>query len=285
MNSRLNKDQVTKAVVALLKHMDNVTNSKKSSLLEEDNLVLLGFSFFKIPEKKKVKPTPIPIPHSLFEQDIEICLFTKDPQKFYKEKLVEQGVKVAKVIGLTKLRKNYGTFEAKRKLGSSYDLFLADDRILPSLSKALGSTFFKRKKQPIAIKVSGNLKNEINRALSCTYLFINGACSVVKAAKSSLSRDEVIENIMEATKGVVERVPKKWGNIQSIYIKSNESIALPIYNALPTAVTRILGEEKEEEKEEIIVKNSKGKKITKTIERRKFGRIQKSTTEEEIKGF
>ena len=45
---------------------------------------------------------------------------------------------IAKVIGISKLRGKYEPFEAKRKLCNSYDLFLADDRIIPSLPKLIG---------------------------------------------------------------------------------------------------------------------------------------------------
>jgi hypothetical protein len=50
----------------------------------------------------------------------------------------EQQGGVAKVIGLSKLRTKYESFESKRELCKLYDLFLADDRILPSLPKLIG---------------------------------------------------------------------------------------------------------------------------------------------------
>lgn len=52
----------------------------------------------------------------------------------------------AQVIGLSKLRANYRDYEAKRKLCDSYDVFLADERILPLLPKLLGKKFFQTKK-------------------------------------------------------------------------------------------------------------------------------------------
>jgi ribosome biogenesis protein UTP30 len=42
------------------------------------------------------------------------------------------------VIGLSKLRTKYESHEAKRQLCGLYDLFLADDRVLPSLPKLIG---------------------------------------------------------------------------------------------------------------------------------------------------
>lgn len=47
---------------------------------------------------------------------------------------------VAKVIGISKLKGKYEPFEAKRQLCNSYDLFVADDRIIPSLPKLIGES-------------------------------------------------------------------------------------------------------------------------------------------------
>ena len=43
-------------------------------------------------------------------------------------------------------RGNYKTFEAKRNLCDSYDLFMIDRRILPMTAKLLGNSFFRKKK-------------------------------------------------------------------------------------------------------------------------------------------
>ena len=60
--------------------------------------------------------------------------------KAAKKRLKEgQAAGVAKVIGTSKLRTKYESHEAKRNLCAAYDLFLADERILPSLPKLLGA--------------------------------------------------------------------------------------------------------------------------------------------------
>jgi len=45
---------------------------------------------------------------------------------------------ITKVVGVSKLRTKYEAPEAKRQLCSLYDIFLADDRVIPSLPKLLG---------------------------------------------------------------------------------------------------------------------------------------------------
>ena len=47
---------------------------------------------------------------------------------------------ISKVMGVSKLRTKYEAPEAKRQLCSSYDIFLADQRVIPSLPKLLGES-------------------------------------------------------------------------------------------------------------------------------------------------
>ncbi len=50
------------------------------------------------------------------------------------------------VIPICKLKTNYKSFEAKRRLCSNYDIFLADKRLYQVLPRLLGKKFFDKKK-------------------------------------------------------------------------------------------------------------------------------------------
>ncbi len=66
-------------------------------------------------------------------------VFVGEGHKAAKERVREQKLaKVSKVVGVSKLRTKYESAEAKRALCAAYDLFLADERVLPSLPKLLG---------------------------------------------------------------------------------------------------------------------------------------------------
>ena len=81
------------------------------------------------------------------DKSVNVCLITKDPQREYKDLINPLGLKsITKVVGVSKLRTKYKAFEIRRQLCNSYDLFLADDRVLPLLPKLLGKTFFDKKK-------------------------------------------------------------------------------------------------------------------------------------------
>lgn len=107
-----------------------------------------------------------PVPHTLYPSDQrDICVFTRDPSAQYEELLEKKGVKnIAKVwfylsdnpftlqvIGVTKLRQHFKQYESKRKLAQSYDIYLADESILPMLPHLLGKAFMSTKKSVINV--------------------------------------------------------------------------------------------------------------------------------------
>ena len=265
-SSKVKSTQVAKAVAALAKHIEKMKSEGKSQLFEEDgdgetyNLLI---STRKVPQKGSNKLVPIKIPHPLLSLDVaEVCLIVKDHQgeghKEAKRKVAEmEKCGVAKVLGISKLRNNYKPHEAKRKLCDSYDLFCADARILPLLPKLLGKTFFKKKRQPVPVDLTKkDWPAQIRKAAAATYVHMGaGTCINVKVGKSAQSQKEVVANAVAAIANAVEVIPRKWANVQSIYMKTNESVALPIYNAMPEPE-----EEKEEDEEEHKEEKVKGKK-------------------------
>lgn len=73
----------------------------------------------------------------------------------------------------------------------------------------------------------------ITKARDSTYFYLGwGPCSAIKIAKTTMTADEVVENIMAGVKAVVKHIPKGIKGIQAIHIKTDDSIALPIYNSL-----------------------------------------------------
>jgi ribosome biogenesis protein UTP30 len=174
--------------------------------------------------------------HPLHKDAPEVCLLVKDPQREVKDKIKALGITcVSKVIGITKLRQKYGQYEAKRQLCSNYDVFLADNRIVLKLPHLIGKVFFVKKKIPLAVDLrKSSWEQEFRKALNSTpFFFAEGLCSRLLVAHSGLSRDQIVENIMSACENVAKVLPKHWGMIQGLHIKTHDSIALPFYNSLP----------------------------------------------------
>ncbi|KAK9477990.1 ribosomal protein L1/ribosomal biogenesis protein [Lipomyces japonicus] len=284
--AKLSIEQTKKALAALLKHLEkeaeaDAANGKKKNLLAEDPDVEKQALYLVISTKKYLsdkpvfKPKRITVPHPIFDADsTSICLLTKDPQRLYKDVLLadDSPVKddIARIVGVSKLKTKFKTFEARRQLRDDHDIFLADDRIVPSFPELLGKTFISVKKFPVAISLrdphkiekpdpkgkkrklakdenpsdqteqeksaisTKRVKSEIKRTLNSALVVIPaGANTTVKFGFSTFTVDQLAENIQAIVDGLVKAnvIKQGWDGVRSLHIKSGQSISLPIYLA------------------------------------------------------
>lgn len=249
-NSKVTQETISKAVSALLKWKETQSNSQKPQLLPQEDFVYLIVTLKKIPSNGgRTNPFKFPLPHPLHSSSSEICLIIDDRPKsnltsdIAKKKIKNEEIIVSKVLKLSKLKTDYKPFQKKRQLCDSYDLFFADKRVIPLLPKLLGKEFFKKKKLPLAVNLEHkNWKRQIEVGCSVGLLWMReGTCCVVKVGKVSMESGEIVENVGAAIDGLVEFVPKKWGGLRSLHLKVSESLALPIYQALPDVKLKIEG--------------------------------------------
>ncbi|XP_033886474.3 ribosomal L1 domain-containing protein 1-like isoform X1 [Acipenser ruthenus] len=231
--------QVRKAVQALFAYQKSSEEGSQSLLLNEHQHISLLVTLWKIPLKEQT--IHIPLPHRIRTSNAEVCLFTKDePQmtseqteKFYKKLLAEHGVKnITQVIPYRALKKEYKPFEAKRKLLRNFDLFLADDRIRRLLPSQIGKHFYRSKKEPLSVNLKvKKLARELDRVIQGTTLPVShkGCCCMARVAHSGMTVDEVVENISAAFNTIAVKLNKKGKNIKVLHLKSQNSVALPIY--------------------------------------------------------
>lgn len=237
----LNTKQVERAVDALLNHVQRSKKSKgKEQLIDDADPISVLIGMKNIPATNgRTKPYMITLQHPLMDpSETEVCLIVKDPQREFKDKIEAKGLKmVKKVIGVSKLKAKFKQYEAKRQLCSSYDLFLADDRVLPMLPHLIGKVFFEKKKQPLPVKLTrDNWDEQFKKIFNATPFYLaEGLCSTVKAGHTGMDRDHIVNNIVSALDKVSEILPKKWQGIQAVHIKTHDSIALPIFHSLPNS--------------------------------------------------
>ncbi|XP_054819364.1 uncharacterized protein LOC129318549 [Prosopis cineraria] len=257
---RVSPNTVQQAVDAIVKWRNSKSEVEKPKLFDlDDEFVYLVLTLNKLPPKSRVNAHKIPLPHSLLSEFSEHCLIIDDRPKSNltkedaQKKIKSENIPVSKVLKLSKLQSNYRPFEAKRKLCGSYHMFFADKGVIPLLPRLLGKHFFKKKKIPVPVDLKHkNWKEQIERACSSGLLFLRtGTCSVMRVAKMSMERDEIVANVTAAINGIVELMPKGWGTIRSFHLKLTGSVALPLYQAIPDMKLKIEGAEtKEEAKEE-----------------------------------
>jgi len=252
-----------RALRALLKHHESSSSEKE--LLGNDLDVQVQFSLARIPGSPSPKPIRIEIPHPLFKvasssdngdamdedddnlQDVEACLIVKEESKPWVQEMIakfpEQLGCIKKVLGLQSLRKKHKSFTQRRELLDRFDVFFADDRILPMLTKALGGKFFDKKKQPIPVKLTRKeaLPFAIQKCLTSTFMYLSaGTCVTIKAGNTAMSQKKLLSNIQSICSIVPTKVPRKYANIRSISIKTTASVALPVYNKTPEELEEIM---------------------------------------------
>jgi ribosome biogenesis protein UTP30 len=271
-----------RALRALLKHHES--SSDDQQLLGNELDVQVQFSLARIPGKASAKPIRVEIPHPLVNvgssdgdislQDVQVCIIVKEESKPWVQEMIERFPKelgcIKKVLGLQSLRTKHKSFSQRRELLARFDIFFADDRILPMLTKALGGKFFEKKKQPIPIALTRKeaLPFAVQKNLKSTFMFLSaGTCVTVKAGNTGMSETKLLENIQSIAQVVPEKVPKKWSNIRSVSIKTSNSVALPIYNKTPQELEEIMRLAKEESKQAF--DNAEEEKIEKPSSKKK----------------
>ncbi|KAF1850745.1 ribosomal protein L1 [Cucurbitaria berberidis CBS 394.84] len=284
---QLDPSQVERAAEALVAHMKKHVEAKgedapvqnladdEDEAEENDQPVFLSVSTKKhISDSNRLKPTKIVLPHPIIPNDVRICIFTKDPQRAYKDLVASDAFpvslreKVQRVLGVDKLKKRYKSYEQKRALLAEYDIFMVDDRVIKIVAEFLGKTFYQSKaKRPIPVRLTAGayidksakketrepqnvvgtplgVAKEIETALNSTYLSMSASANTsIKVGKLSQTPQQLTENTAAVVAALMDKhVPQGWRNIRSLHIKGPSTKALPIWLAeeLWTDATQVL---------------------------------------------
>lgn len=237
---RVKRTQLAKATKALTDIVQKRSANANPLFGNNSEMLVVCFSLSRIPDAKKLKPKIIDLPHPLYDENSDVCIFVKDPQKKYKEIFAANpvpGVGDVKVMGVNKLRKNHHTFDAKRTLADAYDLFLCDRRVMDMMHGLLGKTFYeKKKKAPIPIKINvEDPTTGVLKAVRGTTLRVPEGPSIgVRIGRCALGVDALVENALV----VIKAVGSHFGSsnpLQSISIKATDTLALPIWRRADAA--------------------------------------------------
>ena len=167
--------------------------------------------------------------------------------------------RIQRVIGLSKLKARYNSYESRRQLLSEHDIFLADDRIVTELPKLLGKAFYKGTKRPVPFSAGSarqrgitpkrlplpnetkskpvasaiQVAQEIEKTISCAQVNLSpSATASVHVGLSNFTPTQLRDNIEAVVNGMVEKyIPQGWRNIRSLHIKGPNTMALPVWLA------------------------------------------------------
>ena len=223
-----------------------------------------------VTDKHNLKPRKVQLPHPLkISQNTSICLITPEPQRQFKDAIAHASFptdlskRITRVISLKKLEAKYKSFEQKRQLRDSYDIFLADDRVISYLAPVLGKTFYKTTpKRPVPITLTPpkpkekknpalpstkkpktqddlttllpptQIAKEINRALLATTVHLSSSTNTaIKVGFASFEAEQVAENIEAVMKGLTEKNLVSWRNVRGVHVKGPNTMAVPVWLA------------------------------------------------------
>jgi ribosome biogenesis protein UTP30 len=103
------------------------------------------------------------------------------------------------------------------------------------LPRLLEKSFYSSKKAPLAVDFTrAGWPEQVRMVISSTFLYMRtGTCSGIKVGRLDMEEEEIVDNVMAAVEAAVEKVPKNWANVRALQLKAVDSVALPIYQAVP----------------------------------------------------
>ncbi|GMG19132.1 unnamed protein product [Ambrosiozyma monospora] len=301
---QVKKTTIEKALTELKKWQTrrSENGSGKSQLFdsEQDSSLLLQVTTTKYLSDKTSKSTKvksIAVPHSPYTgsastsnfgaSDFQVCLIVKDGQVASEVASELEDDKnlvphLAKILNVSELKGEFKAYESRRKLYSEYDMFLADEAVVPMLPKLLGKHFYNtNSKIPVSVKLSGNsnnkkskskskdaesdesesvsvkqLQKQVGKALQRIYyvlpMGVNVSIKLGNLFEQEL--DQVVENVAVIADSFGKLADSKHNKIRNLSLRFTDSPALPIYVADSLYDAEDVAEEKEE-----TTKKSKGK--------------------------
>lgn len=267
INSKLQENEETATKKTLIG--DNDDSDAEDAPLHHEAIWLVFTTKKHVVDKNRLKPGKIAIPHSLYASpSLSVCLITADPQRAAKNIVADDSFpehltsRIDKVIGFSKLKDRYQSFESRRQLLSEHDVFLADNRIIMRLVNTLGKIFYQSSKRPIPVSIEAIEKKdgkrvkkdtkkkdsddkeaafaspavvakEIEKTLNCAPVQLAPATTAsIRVGSSKMTPEQLGENVGAVVKGLTEKfVSKGWKNIRAIHIKGANTMAMPIWLA------------------------------------------------------
>ncbi|VDM16722.1 unnamed protein product [Hydatigera taeniaeformis] len=176
---------------------------------------------------------------------IDVCVIVKDlkatdynaSNDIWKRKWQASGEKCSSAtltfLPLRELKLCYQSYESRRKLAATFDIFLADDRIVHHLSTNLGKAFYGNARDkvpiPVALDKKGLVKAIDEGLHSCLVLVRGrGTTDSVVIGNTSMSRECIKENIVSVIRGVMGKWPGGLKTLRSIYIRG-AGPSVPLY--------------------------------------------------------
>jgi len=246
-------EQALEAINALQQYASHHRSSKsveetKEDLFSEDRFMYLDVVMKKYPRHlPPVTFIETVLPHPFHDpKTATSCIIVRDLDKYplrlqdreksariYKQFLDETQhlTEFTQLLSLSQLMSEYRTYDDRRKLCHTYDVFIADKRLRGKITHSLGKEFVLNKKIPFVIDVTKNVRKNFRRVFKLTRTTLTPSTLKFKVKIGRLNQpaDHLLANLRAVKKSLAKLMPGKWDNVRSAYVSVPACYELPIY--------------------------------------------------------
>eukprot|EP01036_Dinobryon_divergens_P027769 gene27769-36596_t len=258
---RLSEDIVQRATSALFKYVQKKSGEQVKLFDDGGEKIQIQLKVGKSHEQgSKIKPTRIPIPHSLFvpTDDDSICVFCRSEDKEVLSTITGKIRSGIRVISVDDLRKKYRQFEDRKKLRKLFSHFLVDERVMQQVINLLGKDFSARSNIPVSLRLPNKLVDNVDEVKKAIFICVDAtymhfpvlkkAAEYSKGSNGSVTKStnititfgstamdcsKVVENIIGGVPVAVGKLRNSWRDVLTLYLKTPFSAALPFYSSVP----------------------------------------------------
>ncbi|KAL7064109.1 hypothetical protein AAHC03_04546 [Spirometra sp. Aus1] len=134
---------------------------------------------------------------------------------------------------ISELKLAYQSFDARRKLAATFDVFLADKRVVHHLPSNLGKAFYGKNtnKVPIPVSLEGkDLVVAVQSALKSGLALIqgNGSTESFVVGDTDMLAEHLKDNILSAANDILAKWPGGLKTLRSVYVRGTGP-SIPLY--------------------------------------------------------
>lgn len=231
-------DQVSRAFAAL----QQLNPKEEDELIPDDPSVTVIFQLWEPFNSNIPYPTLFEIRHPIYtDETLPVRIITKDPHDEWKQKFRDAVPPFPiKTYSISKWRKRFTVAADRRQLMKETRVFCADGRIGHILDDIIGADFYKKKKMPVIVDISGDdIIKPIEHVLECTaVMFPKDQIFSATIGKLSWQTDDIADNACDVINAVLEKIGKE--KVAVIYLRTPSSTQIPVYTA---DISQIITEE------------------------------------------
>ena len=254
MALQLDATLVQKAVSAIFEYEDKKIREKGKKAVAKP--ILAQVQLKSTTKKAITRAIRVKVPYSLVtdeEDEYSVCLFCKNEEKVSIDAhLAKNPVKgLSKILSIAEVKKSFSATKEKKSLLAEYSHYICDSSILSKIHKLLGNSFAERTNCPIQVsfKTPAEIHGAMAKVLSSSYMHMKGKTVSIRLGLTSMSEEEVKENMLEGLDFAISKFKGSWKDVHSIHLKTADSPSLPIYTKEPSEVLNYVklkasGEEK-----------------------------------------